>query len=330
MSGDGAGYIDPYYLVEGQRLGRIQVSGLPFYLKAARPYYDEQMIKLTAFQITSGFDREWLQAMFEQSPVGLGLNRQPTIDMSDFPPTQTLLQVHHRNLADMERQLEEVYRRSEARGIASPEFYGFRCILVRPAYVVDMVKRLEAKYPKAQVEIVDAFSFYDLKQKAKEQSLLSDQVFVRAAQVCARANRYEGMRPVQVADGPFRVENVAGEDTWLLPAEPGKFCYFYVDINDGFGGSLDHGETRLDLEFTAQAQVDIGVQYNASQADGQVRPYANAGPVKPLGPLSRGSVSFVLEDVLFRNAQNGGTDLRLVIHSSKPLLIHSICLRACN
>ena len=160
---DGASYVSPMRLIEGQRLGRIKKSGIPFYERYAKAYHERFRINLTAFYITPGFDPAWGTMAAKLTPDGFGINFPMPILQINGTPIVTLQDFHVNTVPQMQQFLENLFRESAEGKSSSRRFYGLRCILVPPHAIADALDSARKKYPNAKVEAVDAFTFYHLR-----------------------------------------------------------------------------------------------------------------------------------------------------------------------
>ncbi|MEN8255400.1 MAG: GxGYxYP domain-containing protein [Verrucomicrobiota bacterium] len=166
IESDGVGYLSPYFLQPGVRLGRIQESGLKEYERYANHLRKRFGYRHTAFYITPAHDVPWMEMAARINPEGYGLHKPPQIEPAGGVPVFTLKEVHVGRVLDgkFEQMLDEVY----ARSVAEPDttrMEAWRCILVTPSHLVDAVEKMEKKYPGAKVKIVDWPNLLRLKKQ---------------------------------------------------------------------------------------------------------------------------------------------------------------------
>ena len=157
LSSDGAGYIDPFYL-EGKRLGSVKESGIPFYEKFAKSYYQYYNIHNTAFYISESFAGAWMDMATRIEPTGFGKNQPPHFMFGNMP-TMQLNDYPHGNAALMKADVMDLFKSSDAAGT---RFKAFRCILMPPSFIAQAVAEARAAYPNAPVKVVDAANFFRL------------------------------------------------------------------------------------------------------------------------------------------------------------------------
>lgn len=165
MEGDGAAYISPYLLLEGRRLGRIQESGVPYYERYARKYHERYGVSITAFYITPKYDREWAEMAARLTPTGLGINIPVPVKQVDGTPIVSIPHFHIGKVEAFRNFIDGVFRDSQEGRPGQKHFLPLRCILVPPFVIADAVEAARKKYPQAKVEVVDAFTFFQLRRE---------------------------------------------------------------------------------------------------------------------------------------------------------------------
>ena len=134
-----------------------------------------------------------------------------------------------------------------------------------------------------------------------------------------------GLNALQVADGPFTIEERDGHKCWIAPASA-KGTHLYFNVNDDFAQKLT-GTVEIEYVFLDKGQGVVQLHYDSTDATAPVD-----GAYKALPPTTRQNtgewrrVTHRLPDPHFQNRQNGLTDLRLHIRGA-PLPLREITLR---
>jgi len=166
IEGDGASYISPLRLVEGHRLGRIKESGIPYYERYARKYHDRFGVGITAFYITPKYDPAWGKMAARLTPTGFGVNIPVPVKQVEGTPVVMLPHFHARRIPALQDFLDTIYRNNQERQTGQILFQPLRCILIPPYAIADAVESARKKYPRAKVEVVDAFTFFRLRRES--------------------------------------------------------------------------------------------------------------------------------------------------------------------
>ncbi len=312
MGDDGAGYVDPYYLVGSNRTGRIQEDGFDEYCQAAKPYLDKLNMDLMAFYISDQeFSEDILKPIAGLTPAGLGLNRTATLSSAGGVPTKFVQAYHHRQKDVFAEEISRLFERS-ASGLSHPEFYAYRLILFRPDMISETVTRLREAHPDAKVEFLDAHTFMALKQEADQLPLISP--WMNKKNLTARPGaRPAGLQPVPSGDGLFTADTEASPAVWRPARADGEGRHFYFRIDDAFSkvNELVDG-LQIRVSVRCDAPLTLGLEYNSMWPAGD---FPNPYVIHPLKKkLSAGTkfqeVVFELNRPYFKNSQNSAADFR--------------------
>lgn len=326
MGDDGAGYIDPYYLIGDHRTGRIKTDGFEAYRQAANPYLDKLNMDLMAFYIS---DQEFTSDMFspiaELTPAGMGGNRSFLMDDVDGVPVHYLKAYHHRENDGFEKELARLFERAEP-GVSRPGFYAYRLILFRPDMISKPIARLRAEHPDARIEFVDAHTFMALKKEASQLPLESP--WMNNTQVTCRPRKTgQGLEPVFVADGLFTANQKSSPAVWELASVDDRGRYFYFGVDDAFSKVNELVDGLLvKISVRCDQPVTIGLEYNSMWPDGNFpNPYVTH-PLKKR--LSGGSafqeVVFELHRPYFKNSQNSMADFRFTFSKAGAVQVKCV------
>jgi hypothetical protein len=325
---DGAGYIDPYYLVGSNRTGRIHEDGFEQYRQAAKPLLDKLNMDLMGFYISDQeFTEDILKPIAGLTPAGLGLNRTATLSSAGEVPAKFVQAYHHRQKSVFNDDLNRLFERAEA-GLTHPEFYAYRLILFRPAMIADAVARLREARPDAKIEFLDAHTFMALKHEADVMPLISP--WMNKKMLRARpGERSAGLQPVQSGDGPFATDVSASPAVWRLePADAGK-RFLYFDIDDAFSkvNELVEG-LQIRVSVRCDAPLTLGLAYNSMWPAGDFpNPYVSHPLKKRIEAGSKfQDVVFKLHRPYFKNSQNSMADFRFGVEGDGPVEIKSVVI----
>ncbi len=326
MGDDGAGYIDPYYLVGSNRTGRIKDDGFEPYCRAAKPYLDRLNMDLMAFYISDQeFTEEILKPIAGLTPVGMGLNRTATLSSAGGVPTKFVQAYHHRQKSVFEDELNSLFERSES-GLSHPEFYAYRLILFRPAMISETVARLREARPDARIEFLDAHTFMALKKKADRLPLTSP--WMNKKSLTARPGAPSaGLQPVPSGDGPFTADTAASPAVWRIEpaADARRFLYFGID--DAFSRVNELAEgLQIRASVRCDAPLTLGLEYNSMWPAGN---FPNPYVIHPLkkklaGGAAFQEVVFELDRPYFKNSQNSMADFRLIFDGAGAVEMDSV------
>ena len=86
--------------------------------------------------------------------------------------------------------------------------------------------------------------------------------------------------------------------------------HLYFDIKDEFADALQCKNIVLTIEFEPIKNGKITLQYGRMY-DRKKERYFSAGTL----PMDSGKLSFKMENVLFKNGQNGASDFRFVMQN---------------
>ncbi len=165
---DGAAYISPARLDFNHRIGRIQKSGIPYYERFAKDYHDRYKISLTAYYITSGYRRAWGEMAARLTPEGFGMNRlAPRASVSGTPIVRPE-SFHVNRVDDLRAFVHQIYRDGSSSAAAKDRFHSFRCILIPPYAIAEIVDSAELQFPSSKVKVVDAHTFFQMRQFDQE------------------------------------------------------------------------------------------------------------------------------------------------------------------
>jgi hypothetical protein len=159
IAGDsGAGYLNPRGLTHRPDSGLP--SGLAAWTAYNRRYYARWGMDLTGFVLdgSSGAstDTEWA-AYKTFSPAGLGTHFEPGPALHLGVPAAP-----ERDLPDSPDEAAAVIARDAAGAASGPTFQWRRSILKSPDWYARVSDLLREKYPEADVEVVDPYTFFGL------------------------------------------------------------------------------------------------------------------------------------------------------------------------
>lgn len=322
IADNGAGYIDPYYLVGSNRTGRVKEDGFEQYNEAAKPYLDRLNMDLMGFYISDQeFAVEFLEPIAELTPAGMGLNRTPTIKSAGGVTTDYVPHYHHTHMVQFKAEMERVFQRASS-DLVQPEFYSYRLILVRPHIITDMVAELQAKYPDAKIEFLDMHSYMDL--KAQKDALPLASKFMNETSISASAD--DLVTPIearQVGDGAYEVIG----DTWRVGSDDqmNRFLYFSVDRAFAKVNELNN-DLKIKISLRADTPISVGLHYNSMWPNGNFpQPYAEHEPQFQVTPKEGiKTVEFSLDRPFFMGSQNGSSDFRFRFHGKGRIDVYSV------
>ncbi|QHI68001.1 GxGYxYP domain-containing protein [Tichowtungia aerotolerans] len=324
---DGAGYVDPYYLVGSNRTGRIKEDGYEAYCQAAKPYLDRLNMDLMAFYISDQeFTEEILAPIAALTPAGMGLNRTATLKEVAGVPVKFAQAYHHRDKAMFTSEMARLFERAGS-GLIYPEFYAYRLILFRPSMVADVVTELRKQHPAANIEFLDAHTFMSLKQEGDKLPLTSP--WMHKKRLEARAGEGpSGLEPVRAGDGAFAVVKDGDASVWRLAPSAKSPRYFYVTVDDAFSKENELADDlQVRIALSCDAPVTVGLQYNSMWPAGDFPNPYKAHPKKTRqSPGEAQEIVFKLDRPYFKNSQNAMADFRVIISGQGTVDIESMIL----
>jgi hypothetical protein len=280
---DGAGYISPYRLVPGKRIGRIKESGIPFYERYAGKYHDRFGIEITPFYVTPSYDNTWGEMAARLNPKGFGMNiPSPALQVAGTP-MMTLESFHVNEVKDLSQFIENLHRLSSTDKLEQTTFFPIRCILFPPYALVDIVKSARAKYPNAKVKVVDAFTFYHLRNewlKLKLESPFRDLDLLHST---PQANH--GLRPIvsnvkNDSYGRFALSETKDQH-WILRGDATRSRIFF-QVDQAFAQTNNAKNIRLIVDCLDNANGEMKVEYVRENLNGNPVSYSDASPKIPL------------------------------------------------
>ncbi|MBF0431765.1 MAG: hypothetical protein HQK83_10830 [Fibrobacteria bacterium] len=157
ISEEGAGYIQPEFLVSNRK-GTIQESGIPYYEKFAKKYYEAYNIKYTAFYISQDFSGPWMDMAARLNPLGFGKLDNPNF-IHNGTPTANLASHGFGSIPQFKTDIMKIYKAAQNGPTA---FHAFRLVIVQPSLLVNAIEEARKAYPTANVKIVDAANYFRL------------------------------------------------------------------------------------------------------------------------------------------------------------------------
>lgn len=308
IAGDsGAGYLNPGNLTEPR-----QWSGLPSGLAAweahCERFYRQWDLSATGFVIDGyapGVTDETLDAYARFSPDGMVGQKVPLRALHGEMPILRMCS----DLPDDPTQAAHMI----LGGLSSdpPCFAVYRSILKSPSWYV-AVRDEVTKLAGDEAECVDLYTLMWLAREYQKDPALQmpPSPYAGAPEVSCMPEASAGLRAVYWADGPFRVEEAAGSEAWVIPhTEPPSYLYLAAD--DAFYPAPADPLT-LTIEYLDAGQGEFAVHYDSTdRTGGGEGAYKGLPLVKRTGSGEWRSVSFRIEDPRLGNSQNGGADMRI-------------------
>lgn len=325
IADDGAGYIDPYYLLGENRTGRIRDDGFHAYRRAAKPYLERLNMDLMAFYISDReFTEEILAPIADLTPAGMGINRTPTLQSVGDVPVIYIPHYHHKERDAFENELARLFERGES-GLMSPEFYAYRLILFRPGWLSGMVERLREAHPGAKVEFLDAHTFMALKQEGDRVPLVSP--WMDEERLVARPGVSRGLEPAPSGDGPFHVDMESSPPVWRLESKGSGGRYFYFRADRAFSSRTQLAEgKRILVSVRSDQPATLGLEYNGMWPDGNFpNPYVTHPKRRQIhADGSFQEVVFELDRPYFQGTQNSMADFRFTLRGPGGIEVKSV------
>jgi len=326
MGDDGAGYIDPYYLVGFNRTGRIKEDGFDAYGQAAKPYLDKLNIDLMAFYISDQeFTEDILKPIAGLTPAGLGLNRTATLSSVGGVPIKFVQAYHHSEESVFEDEMSRLFERAGS-DLMHPEFYAYRLILFRPSMISETVTRLREAHPDAKIEFLDAHTFMALNHEADRLPWVSPWMNKKRLRAQPGAP-LAGLQPVRTGDGPFAVDSAASPVVWRLEPAGDGGRYLYFSIDDAFSKVNELAEgLQISVSVRCDAPLIVGLEYNSMWPAGDFpNPYVSHPLKKRIEAGTQfQKVVFELDRPYFKNSQNSMADFRLIFNGAGTVEIDSV------
>ncbi len=326
IEGDGVGYISPYRLCPGRRIGRIKESGIPFYETFAKRYHERFAIGLTAFYVTPTYEKAWGEMAARLTPTGFGMNiPSPSLEV-DGTPMMTLESFHVNEVADLERFVTRIHRDSAQGRVSETRFYPIRCILFPPYAVADIVESARSQYPDAKVEVVDAFTFYRLRSSWLKERLESP--FRNLATLSASPEESSGLEPVvsNVSnDGYGRFGLAKGAPpAWILSGDRTKARLFFR-VDPAFAQQNHLADVRVHVDYRDTTAGTLNLHYVRARKDGNPMSYVEANHTVNLsGSGERRTETFELPSAHFVQGMHHRSDF--CVTAPEGTTIYSVTL----
>ncbi len=320
FSGDGATYVQVDSLIN--RKGRVKESGVPYYEKFAQQLNERYGVKYNVFYIEGSFNQEWAKIAARTSPHGFGTNLPVQQQLIDQTPVNYVESFHVSSVPDLEKRLEQIYAQNVENTQYQAEFYAFRCILMKPTMLYEAVNKAQAKFPAANVHIIDVDNFYKLlkhKLVTPFKTPYSD-----SAKVTCSPENSQGLTLIEAAEGSGSIVTINDYSGWQVSCPP-KISYLYFAVDQGFRQNLGP-ELAIEIEYYDDIQGELYLEYNSSDETATLSGAykLHTQKITLTGTKNWKSERFVLPDSLFSGRQNGLADFRFVNLSSQPFVIKKV------
>jgi len=131
-------------------------------------------------------------------------------------------------------------------------------------------------------------------------------------------NKEKGLRIVRQPDGVFEITPVGGRR--CVRSVTSDHSYLYFAVPDAFFFDLN-APVAIEIEYLDSGSGNLGLEYDsrdeAAPFDGA---YKKAGTVEREGTNQWKTHTFRLDDALFCNRENGGSDFRILV-TGEPLCL---------
>ncbi|MCE5198954.1 hypothetical protein LLG39_08255 [bacterium] len=323
FSCDGVGYIDPLALSE--RRGRVKESGIAAYEQFASTIYKRYAVDYNVFYISPHFVSPWID-MASRLDKGFGYNVPMPQQLVNGTPMTYVQTIHVSQMSVLEANLRQVFENSSKSNGYSSTFKAYRCILVTPSMITNIVEKLRKEFPDAKVEITDLRNFYSLLSQKLSHPLVSP--YRDSKELSAQPNTSNGVMPIQSAGGNYEIKTIQDEPAWVSSQQQ-YGLYLCFEVDDAFSQNDAQQPLELEVSYLDQGTGTIELQYDSldpsAPLDGA---YKSAKPIIELENSGKWCVAkFQLDDPRFSNRENDGTDLRFCKVQNDQLIIRSVTLR---
>ena len=320
---DGAGYINPMALTDRQ--GRVKESGIPAYEKFASTIYKRYNIDYTPFYIAPRFTKPWID-MASRLDKGIGYAGTIPQQLVNGVPATYVEMMHVSQMAQMETELRKVFANSVARDAYSPIFKAYRCIIVTPSMITNIVDKMRKEFPKANVEVVDLPNYFRLLHQKLSNPPVSP--YSDTKEVSSTPNGSNGLVAVPSSGGYFEIQTVKGEKAWVAhQMQHGLFLC--LDVDDAFAQCSAGKPLDIEISYLDQGFGSFELQYDSqdptSPLDGS---YKNARPLIELTNSGEWRTAVIpINDPRLSGRQNDNTDLRFYKVQNDEYIIRSVKVR---
>lgn len=322
MFGDsGAGYLNP-----GMLAAPRAISGLPDGFEAwvahNMPYAERYDLSITGFIIdghSPGMGERGMAAYMRFSPDGIVGQKIPAQGVFEgvMPFVRMRLDLHG-NPPDAGRRLADLAR------LNLPKFLFVRTILKSPSWHSETMAAARAANPN--LEVVDPYTFFLLVKQyelggAKQSRAVAD----RESAVLTAPDKTDGLAPIRVEDGPFKIAEDNGKPV-LVQTRRTAVAYLYFEVDDTMAQPFqlrDNTTAEVVVTLLDRAPGEVGIQYDSHHESA----YTNGGFHRLRGSGEWIALRFLLPRAAFAHGQNGGADFRLV-NKGADLCVHRVELRA--
>ncbi len=317
IAGDsGAGYLNPGNLSEPRPF-----SGLPAGWDAwedhCQKLYRQWDITQTGFVIDGyarGLDKQGLDAYSRFSPDGIVAQKIPPQGIHEGMPYLRMATDLYGAPADVAREI------SRLTGGFPPRFVVCRSILQSPTWYAQVEQELKSIRGES-VRVVDMYTLMWLVREYETHPDVYGQTrYGRAAEITATPERYAGLAPVEVPDGPLVPATIQDQRCWQV-APVSSSRYFYFDAHDHFSRTKK-GPLEIQCEYLDQGNGPIVLEYDSTDA---TAPLGGAYKVSPNVTERSNSgqwrtASFAVPDPRFAGSQNNGADFRFYCQGDELFL----------
>ncbi|MHB8862601.1 MAG: GxGYxYP domain-containing protein [Pirellulaceae bacterium] len=320
VAGDsGAGYLNPGYLSPPRPHSGLP-SGWPVWEKHCQELYRQWDISLTGFIIDGnarGLDQEGLDAYARFSADGIVAQQIDRQGLHGNMPYVRMATDLPGSPADAARTIGRLVT-----GLP-PRFVVCRSILQSPSWYAQVEQELQTLSGE-KIQVVDLYTLLGLvREYEAHRDTYPNSRYGRARDVSTRPDEFDGLSPLDVADGPLTMVTHAARRCWQVSGT-GTDRYLYFEVDEAFyrpGGGplqiicdyLDAGTGRMVLEYdSTDSAAALGGAYKIHDA---VVWRGNTGTWQ--------TTSFSIPDARFAGSQNGGADFRFFCEGD-PLLIRRV------
>lgn len=304
---DGAGYINPNGLYN--RTGNVKKDGIADYEKFAKTVHKRYGVDHTAFYIAYEFDSPWID-MAARIDKGFGYNIRINEQLVNGTPVSYVPTFHVVQKREFEAELRQIFVESLNKQNSSPKFKAYRCILMTPSIISEVVDKLRGEYPSANVEIVDLRNYYKLLHQKLSSPLESK--YRNTAELSIEPYNENGLTAVPSSGGHFEIKTIDDKHFWALKNEI-HGLYLCIDIDDAFAQENAGKPIRVEIEYLDSGSGTIGLQYDSLDKTLPLQgTYKESKEkIEITNSMEWKTAAFTLPDPKISNRENDGTDFRL-------------------
>ena len=328
IADDGAAYISPETLFGKNKVGTVKSDSFKEYFEFAKKYYQSQSISITPMYISRKFSEDWLGKMADLNPDGMGVPVSAKIGgnagFSMLVNNIALAYLHTYHLSNSDnfaQSIKNMYAIKTHISETEPQFRAFRLIKISPECIVGAIEQAKAKNPNAKIKVVDAYTFFAMLKNKKEANPVEYDLDDYEKIEWKAGEAFGLFCPREQSDGAISIDKTGltlGENTFKSP----EMRHLYFDIKDDFADVLKGKNIVLAIEFEPIKNGKITLQYGRMY-DKKKERYFSAGTL----PMDSGKLSFKMENVLFKNGQNGASDFRFVMQNKGVFKLKKIEIR---